>query len=220
MEHLVNKLRFFKVPGLLPYFSAGLLLFTLVILIPASSSAADTKSIKTIAIIPFETNSQTDISYITSGVLTMLHSRLAWKDNVEMVKQKTVNTVLSGLKKPSESDRVTELGEKTNADHVITGIITEFSGAYSIDTKIYDLKEKTYLTFYGQSKTIDKVISSVDIVAAKINKKVFNRTTLSYEKYEKDKFITEEELRRMNPERMMPVQNPLESKEKPWWKIW
>jgi len=102
---------------------------------------------------------------------------------------------------------------------VITGTITEFSGAYSIDTKVWNLKTKSYLTFYDQSATLNKLISRVDIVAAKINKKIFDRTTVSYDKYKNEKIITEEELRRMNPERMMPVREAGERK-KPWWKIW
>ena len=196
-----------------------LLLLVLFILIPVISGAAETKQIKTMAIIPFETNSQNDLSYITSGILNMLHSRLSWKDNVQLVKKNNVTKTLSGIKQPFQSRAIIKLGEKTNADYVITGIITEFSGAYSIDTKVYDLNKKLFLTFYGQSKTIDKIISRVDIVAAKINKKIFNRTTVSYEKFKKEKIITEEELKRMNPERMMPI-HQTGDKAKPWWKIW
>jgi len=212
MELIVNPLKFL--------IKQRLLLLILFILIPFSSGLAESKKIKTIAIIPFETNSQTDISYITSGILNMLHSRLSWKDNVAIVKTSIVIKEFSDITEPSESKAIIELGKKTNADYVITGIVTHFSGAYSIDTKVYDLKEKSFLTFYGQSKTIAKVISRIDIVAAKINKKVFNRTTVSYEKFEKDNIITEEELQRMNPERMMPIPNSLNDKEKPWWKIW
>ena len=196
-----------------------LLLLVLFILIPVISGAAETKQIKTMAIIPFETNSQNDLSYITSGILNMLHSRLSWKDNVQLVKKNNVTKTLLGMKQPFQNRAIVKLGEKTNADYVITGIITEFSGAYSIDTKVYDLNKKLFLTFYGQSKTIDKIISRVDIVAAKINKKIFNRTTVSYEKFKKEKIITEEELKRMNPERMMPI-HQTGDKAKPWWKIW
>ncbi|MBC2703855.1 hypothetical protein [Desulfobacula sp.] len=181
---------------------------------------ADTKNMKTIAIIPFETNSQEDISYITSGVLNMLRSRLSWKGNVAVVKTGIVTKELSGITESSESETIIKLGGKTTADYVITGIVTQFSGAYSIDTKVYNLKEKSFLTFYGQSKTIDKIISQIDIIAAKINKKMFDRTTVSYEKFKKEKIITEEDLRRMNPERMMPTRPTGEDEEKPWWKIW
>ncbi|WP_299977090.1 hypothetical protein [Desulfobacula sp.] len=197
-----------------------LLLLIIFILTPISSSMADSKTMKIIAIIPFETNSQGDISYITSGVLKMLHSRLSWKGNVTVVKTGTIIKELSGINKSSESKTIIKLGEKTTADYVITGIVTQFSGAYSIDIKVYNLKEKSFLTFYGQSKTINKIISEIDIAAAKINKKIFDRATVSYEKFKKEKTITEEDLRRMSPERMMPVRPIGEDEGKPWWKIW
>ena len=196
------------------------LLLIIFIFIPISSGMADTKNMKTIAIIPFETNSQEDISYITSGVLNMLRSRLSWKGNVAVVKTGIVTKELSGITESSESETIIKLGGKTTADYVITGTVTQFSGAHSIDIKVYNLKETSFLTFYGQSKTIDKIISEIDIAAAKINKKIFDRTTISYEKFKKEKIITEEDLRRMNPERMMPVHPIGENEEKPWWKIW
>ena len=212
MEFIVNTLK--------PLKKQLLLLLIIFILTPISSSMADSKKMKTIAIIPFETNSQADISYITSGVLNMLHSRLSWKGNVAVVKTSAVIKELSAITEPSESKTIITLGEKTTADYVITGIVTQFSGAYSIDIKVYNLKEKSFLTFYGQSKTIDKIISEIDIAAAKINKKIFDRTTGSYEKFKKEKVITEEDLRRMNPERMMPSRPIGEDGGKPWWKIW
>ncbi|WP_300461675.1 hypothetical protein [Desulfobacula sp.] len=197
----------------------GFLWLPLFIVLPLGAGHADTKNIKTLAVIPFETNSQTDISYITSGVLTMLHSRLSWKGHVEMVQKSRVDETLSDLQQTGQVRRVMAVGEKTGADYVITGIITEFSGAYSIDTRVYDLTDKSYMTFYGQSKTIDRVIPEVDIMSAKINKKVFDRTTLSYEKFEREHIITQEQLRRINPERMMPLP-AMDEEAKPWWKIW
>jgi len=195
-------------------------LFILItLLLPVSSGLAAANSLKTVAIIPFETNTENDLSYMTSGILTMLESRLSWKNNVAIVQQSVVNKALSGVKETYESNAVIKIGEKTKADYVITGTITEFFGAYSIDTKVWNLKTKSYLTFYDQSATLNKLISRVDIVAAKINKKIFDRTTVSYDKYKNEKIITEEELRRMNPERMMPVREAGERK-KPWWKIW
>lgn len=189
-------------------------LFILItLLLPVSSGLATANSLKTVAIIPFETNTENDLSYMTSGILTMLESRLSWKNNVAIVQQSVVNKALSGVKETYESNAVIKIGEKTKADYVITGTITEFSGAYSIDTKVWNLKTKSYLTFYDQSATLNKLISRVDIVAAKINKKIFDRTTVSYDKYKNEKIITEEELRRMNPERMMPVREAGERKK-------
>ncbi|MCK5836086.1 MAG: hypothetical protein KAH09_02375 [Desulfobacula sp.] len=190
----------------------------LFLVLPPGSGHAGTTDIKTIAIIPFETNSQTDITYIASGVMTMLHSRLSWKGHVEMIQKSRVDEALSLLHEPDQTQRVATLKEKTGADYVITGIITELSGAFSIDTRVYELTDNTYLNFYGQSKTIDKVIYEVDILSAKINKKVFHRTTRSYEKFERDRIITQEQLKRINPELMMP--DTMEDEAKPWWKFW
>ncbi|OGR15534.1 MAG: hypothetical protein A2097_00330 [Desulfobacula sp. GWF2_41_7] len=195
------------------------LLLLMALLIPFSSGIAAVNTLKKVVIIPFEANTENDLSYMTSGILAMLESRLSWKNNVTIVRQSIVDKALPGIKEIYESNAVLKIGEKTNADYVITGIITEFAGAYSIDTKVWNLKTKSYITFFDQSGTLDKLISKVDVVAAKINKKIFDRTTASYEKYKNEKIITEEDLRRLNPERMMPVQEPGERK-KPWWKIW
>ena len=42
---------------------------------------------KTIAVIPFEINSDKDITYIQSGVDAMFHSRLSWKDNIQVMEK-------------------------------------------------------------------------------------------------------------------------------------
>ncbi len=193
------------------------MLIILVLSISSGPAAAD--SVKMVAIVPFEANTENDLAYMTTGILTMLESRLSWKNNVAVVQQSNVDNALAGMNETYESNAVLKIGEKTGADFVVTGIITEFAGAYSIDTKVWNLKTKSYFTFFDQSATLDKLISKVDVVAAKINKKIFDRTTASYEKYKNEKIITEEDLRRMNPERMMPATDTRERK-KPWWKIW
>jgi len=71
-------------------------LFILItLLLPVSSGLAAANSLKTVAIIPFETNTENDLSYMTSGILTMLESRLSWKNNVAIVQQSVVNKALS-----------------------------------------------------------------------------------------------------------------------------
>lgn len=183
-------------------------------------SHADTAGpMKTVSILPFDTNSQSDISYAKAGILSMLHSRLYWRGNVETIKPDITNQILAQEPLKNEQN-ILNIGKKAGADVVIAGVITSFSGAFSVDTKVYNLNDKTVLTFFSQSKTIDGLVASVDVIAAKINKKVFDRTTVSYEKFKKDKVITEEELRRMNPEKMMPQRRIMEEEDKPWWKVW
>lgn len=186
----------------------------------AETIHAKESALKTVAILPFETNTNRDISYIIPGITRMLHSRLAWKDKVAVIPVDQIRDAVATLDDKKGVAAVTRLGNYTKSDYVISGIITEFSGAFSIDLKVYDLNEKTVLTFFDQSDEFNRLIPKFDLVAAKINKKVFDRTTVSYEKYKEDKMITEEELRRMNPEKMLPPRPSIEAEDKPWWKIW
>ncbi len=202
-------------------FCWGLILLSCIIcaVLAAESLADSAEPVKTVSILPFETNSQSDISYAIDGILSMLHARLFWKDKVTTVKQEITGSILTREPITTEQD-IYNIAQKTGAGYVVAGVVTNFSGAFSIDTKVYNLKDNTVLTFFGQSENIDGLISSVDIVAAKINKKVFDRTTVSYERFKKEKVITEEDLRRMNPEKMMPKQRVFQEEEKPWWKVW
>ena len=216
MEYIVNPQFIFKKKSIL----TNILLFLIFFLSPSVSNTAETAKIKTIVIIPFETNSQTDISYIRSGVLNMLHSRLSWNGNIKIIKKDVIVNALSLTEQSTQNKTVFEFGQKSNADYIITGTITHFSGAYSIDAKVYDLKKKSFFIFFDQSKTINKLISKTDVIAAKINKKIFDRSTVSYEKYKNEQIISEDELKRMNPERMIPVLQSIDGEEKPWWKVW
>ncbi|MFH2061093.1 MAG: hypothetical protein ABIJ59_19690 [Pseudomonadota bacterium] len=219
MNKLIHRITFWL------FLSLILIIFPAFVAIAAPTENTKDSSIIKIAIVPFETHSKNDISYIVKGVTNMLHSRLDWKNKIEIVPKTHMTELLSTASLPPNStignQSIVDLGKKTGADYVITGVITEFYGAYSIDTKIYKLKDKSYYTFFGQAKTIDTIVTQVNIICAKINKKVFDRTTSSYEKFEKEKKISTEELRRMNPERMMPPNENIDGEEKKWWKkIW
>jgi TolB-like protein len=211
MERIVNKSRL--IISLILVFSMSF------VFSPAGPYPALAETTKTIAVIPFEINSGNDITYIRSGVFSMFYSRLAWKDRVKVVGKSKIRSIVQDLSGLGETEFVTKAGELSQADYVLIGSITEFAGAYSFDTKVFDLKEMTYLTFYEQAGEAGEIIKKFDIIAAKINKKVFDRTTLAYEKFEKDKTINAQDLQRMNPERMMPGIKG-EKAAKPWWKFW
>lgn len=207
----MKKISLFKI------FMSFLIVFTIFLSSPVDSLA---KENQTIAILPFEINAQEDISYITSGVLMMLESRLSWKDHVGMINRADINKALDGTGHLSENKLVLKTGNATRADYVVTGSITEFSNAFSLDVKIYDIENQSFLTFYDQAPKIDEVIQKTDIIAAKINKKVFDRTTLTFERLEKEAIVTEEDLKRMHPEQMMPIRPSEDNENTPWWKFW
>jgi len=105
----------------------------------------------------------------------------------------------------------------THSDYVLTGSVTKLAGAFSIDTKIYDIKNKRFMTFFEQSKVPD-LIDKVDQIAATINKKAFNRSTVTYEKMERKKQVYINKLKRQNPENLMKVP-AAQQDQGPGWKV-
>lgn len=198
-------------------FSTALLI---ICILPFTLYASNGQShMKTVTILPFETIAADDISYIQSGILQMFYSRMSWKNKVHVVPKQQTETFLKSIKAENQNEKIQILAELSKADYVIVGTITQFSEAFSIDTKIFDIKNKRYLTFSEQSKILSELIPKVDFIAAKMNKKVFDRNTTSYEQLvqtEKERF---EQLKRQNPEKLMP-KIPKGEGRSSGWKFW
>lgn len=175
---------------------------------------------QTLAIVPFETIASDDISYLQSGVFQMLRSRMLWKNKVNVLSKTQTQKLLESINAENPNKRIQLLADLSQSDFIITGTITQFAEAFSVDTRIYDINNKRYLTFSEQSKLISDLIPKVDFIAAKINKQVFDRNTTSYDQLvqsEKERF---EQLKRQNPENLMP-KIPEGSNEKgSRWKFW
>ena len=194
---------------------------TLILFILCSSLTAYAKDIKSIAILPFECISAEDMSYVQSGILEMLHSRLAWKDKVEVIEQKIVEKNLKGIKTQDNTLVIQKLAELTHSDYIVTGTVTQYADAFSIDTKIYDIKNKKFLTFFEQSASFNDLIQKMNAVSAKINKEVFDRETAAYSNMVKDEKEKAEQRKRQNPEKMMK-DIPMEQREnkRSLWRFW
>ncbi len=174
---------------------------------------------KTIAILPFEMISNDDISYLQEGILQMLHSRLHWADKVIVIKKRNMEELLKTIDKKT-TNPVQDILARTHTDYVLTGNITQFANAFSIDAKILDVKNSQSLSFFDQSNTIDQVIPKLNTIAAKINYKIFNRETTDYLKLTNEAKDKAKNWERQNPEELMPS-IPHEKKEKSsWWKVW
>jgi len=209
-----------------------LLILTIISLVPAgiifSMAKTANAEIKTIVILPFEVNSQKDISFIRSGIAEMLNSRLSWKDHVSVVDGKDIADKKSDLQSLLKSilNKNHDLPEASpeNYNYVLTGSITEFAGAFSLDVKVFNVKDKSSRSFFNQASSMEKIIPGINILAAEINKKIFNRTTEALKtranhgkKYESKK----EKTIRENPEKLMEEQfGKEEQKSRPFWKFW
>ncbi len=198
-------------------YAACAIVSVLILTTPVNSFSAE---LKTIAIMPFETIASNDITYIQSGVLKMLHSRITWKEHISVIPHKTISKLLKTVQSGSKDQQIHQISKLTGSDYVLTGSITQFSEAFSIDTHIYDIKNKRFMTFFEQSKLLSDLIPKVNFIAAKINKNVFNRKTFVYDQLlntEKEKY---EQLRRQNPEKLMPIPKTDPAEKSSPWKFW
>lgn len=184
---------------------------------PYTAFASDPE---TLAILSFNINADKNLDYLKKGISTMLYSRLTWPEKVVVVPPKKMASVEAGLKKLSGSKLVYETARKTGSRYVIYGTITSLAGAFSIDAKVFDTTEKQYMAFFEQSKNSDDLIKKVDYLAAAINHKVFDRTTVTWEQMEQEKQKKLNELKNQNPENLMQMPAGWQHEEKVGWKVW
>jgi TolB-like protein len=185
-----------------------------------SQTAAINNSIKTIAILPFQINSSQDLSYIKNGMLHMFNSRLSWREKVNVISENQIKNQISDSKHLSGNKFIYNVGQQTHSDYIISGSVTELSGSFSIDARVYDIKNRRYMPFSEHSGKIDELIKKTDRIAARINKKVFERATASWKNIEKEKQEYINKLKRQNPEHLIPNRQWDNTEESPGWKIW
>jgi TolB-like protein len=185
------------------------------------SAVAQAKEMKTVAVLPFEIIAPEDLSYVQDGIVQMLHSRLVWKDKVSVIEQKKTETQFNQIKDQNSARWVETLAESLGSDYIVTGSITHFANAFSIDTRIYDIQNKQWMAFSEQSTTINDLIPKMSAISAKINKKVFDRETVIYTDLVRQEQEKAEQWTRQNPERLMPEMPAGEREKKSsLWRFW
>ncbi len=177
---------------------------------------------ETLAVLSFDINADQNknLEYLKKGISTMLYSRLTCPEKVAVVPPKKMASIEAELKEFSGSKLVHQAARKTGSRYVLYGTITSLAGSFSIDAKVFDTTEKQYMAFFEQSKNSDDLIKKVDRIAAAINHKVFNRTTVTWEQMEQEKQKKLNELKNQNPENLMRVPTGWQREEKIGWKVW
>ncbi len=187
----------------LPVLAAALLLVQL----PASAGS------ERIVLLPFEIHSSTDLAYMGQGIHQMLTSRLSWKDRVTVVEPAAPFVPGTSMEQAAAT---------LKADYVLVGSVTEFAGAFSLDTTVFKTQTRTIQTFFGQAATVDEIIPQLDILAAKINHRLFDRKTAALESAPPPAPAPSAFNTRENPEKLMPKALSLGDQEphRPFWKFW
>lgn len=134
--------------------------------------------IDTVAVIPFNINSEKDLSYLKDGISSMFESRLAWEGKVQVLNRDVTAAAAKNVKQPMNENNARAIGSKLNADYILFGNLTVVGNSVSIDAKMVDVStSKETLSFYNQSPDMNEVIPRINIIADEINQKVFDRKT-------------------------------------------
>ncbi len=196
----------------------------ILILLPAFWGAekafATGTTVKTIAVLPVHVNSIQDLDYIKKGMDIMFNSRLSWNNKVEVISGDQIKNQIKDIKHISKSRLIHEIAQQTRSNFALACIVTELSGSFSIDAKVYDIENMKYMTFFENSKKIDDLIKKTDRIAATINKKIFDRVTVSWKRMEMEKQEYINKLKRQNPEYLIKNRRFEKSEDSYGWKIW
>ena len=212
-----------KIKPLITSLAKTIILSLLIIFSFVSLSEVHANGLKKIAILPFEIHSENDITHIKYGIEHMLSSRLAWEDHTTITDKRTLNNALKKNNNLKEEKFLSAIAKTTNSDYVLSGSITEFANAFSIDANIYSIKDRSSKPFFGQASKMDRIIPEISILAAKINKTVFDRTTEKYEEFAEEQTFAKQRLQeqRMDPEKMWTPQYESDGSDlKPGWRFW
>lgn len=202
-------------PTLFILVPAILIMFTFLLV-----SEAKAQTSQTFAVLPFTIHADQNMDYVKKGISRMLYSRLTWPGKVAVIPPEKLDKVLKTVDDLSGYDRVHTIAKKTHSLYVLSGAITRFDGSFSLDAKLFDIENKRYMAFSQQSENTDDLIRKVDRLAATINHRVFKRTTLTWEDMEQEKQKQINDLKRQNPERLMPVPETWQTEEEIGWKVW
>ncbi|MDA3918524.1 MAG: hypothetical protein PF690_16335 [Deltaproteobacteria bacterium] len=196
------------------------MLILLTAFLGAEQAFAIDKTVKTIAVLPVHVNSTQELDYIKKGIVQMFDSRLSWNKKVEVISGDRIKNQIKEINHISKAKLIQEIAQQTHSDFALSCIVTELSGSFSIDTKVYDIENMKYMTFFENSKKIDDLIKKTDRIAATINKKIFDRVTVSWKRMEMEKQEYINKLKRQNPEYLIKKRHLENSEESYGWKIW
>ena len=129
-----------------------------------------------VALIPFDMHAEKDLTFLQEGIMDMLGSRIAYKDQVEVISKPETRSALASVKGLEGENRALEVGGKLKADYVLFGSITMFGESVSIDAKMVDMSgQQSPLPFFTQTRGMGEVIPQINQFAASINETVFGR---------------------------------------------
>ena len=129
-----------------------------------------------VAILPFDVHAEKDMTFLQEGILDMLSSRLAWRDNVDVINKNQTRDALASTEGFEGESRALLVGGKLQADYVLFGSLTVFGESVSIDARMVDVSgQQAPVPFFAQTRGMGEVIPQINQFATTINESVFGR---------------------------------------------
>jgi TolB-like protein len=135
-----------------------------------------------VAIIPFDMNSDQDLSFLQNGIFDMLSSRISDGDKVSVLTRDEIDSVLEKAKNSASAkgklnrSKARIIGANLGVEYVLFGSLTVIGENVSLDAQMIDVAgDKPDVTFSDQTEKLGGVIPLVNLFAKDVNSKVFDR---------------------------------------------
>ena len=162
-----------------------------------ATAAAD---VSKVAIIPFKVNADRDLSFLRTGIVDMLSTRLSHPGTVEIIDSATVSSALGAMTGRLNEKAAREIGERLGARYVLFGSLTSIGKAISLDARTVDvLGKKPAASYFVQADTLGAVIPKINRLAGDINQQLFGITAPTAS----PSVASSETAQRINPEKLL-----------------
>lgn len=129
---------------------------------------------KKVLIFPFNIHTKSDLSYLRSGIVDMLSTRLSHNNKLELISYKETDPEIKNMHKSLNEKLAVLIARRFKADYVLLGSITLIGNSVSTDARFIDVVRKKPLIIFSQlGKSHGDVILHINYFANQINEKVF-----------------------------------------------
>jgi len=126
-----------------------------------------------IAVSIFKINSKDDLGYLQTGLKSLLPPRISLPGKIAVVDNSAVHRALSPPRADYSLDKKAQLTRSLAVDYLLTGSLTKFGDAISIDAFLYDAakpEESTPLSVNCMG--LDNLIEEVQVFATAIQQRI------------------------------------------------
>lgn len=130
-----------------------------------------------VAVLPFEIRGEVDLDFLKEGARGILTSRLHWDERVSVVKNDRVDRAAASVQWFTGESLALIVGAKLRVDYVLHGSVAFSGESARIEVGMVETTGETApLSFTGKTrKGADGVISEINRIATRINRRVFGR---------------------------------------------